>query len=168
MKKWIAALLMLLLVLSCFSAQAEEKYSRNVYDYFDTVTTIMGYTDSQEHFDQVCDGAITLMTHYHKLFDGYHGYGDMHNLWYLNRHAASAPVKVDDAMFSLLSRCKEMQAVHEKVNIAMGSVLILWHNARDTGTLPDADMLSAAAQHTDFSCVVLDPENKTVVFREQV
>lgn len=44
----------------------------------------------------------------------------------------------------------------------MGSVLRLWHNARQTGTLPQQDALTQAAAHTDFDNVLLDEENATV------
>lgn len=166
MKRWIAILLLAVLLLGVLPAKAENKYSRNIFGYFDTVTTVMGYTDSQEKFDRICTQTEKQLEYYHRLFDGYHSYPDMHNLWYLNQYAAAAPVQVDDAFFALLSACKDMQTAHSKVNIAMGSVLALWHDAREAGILPSADSLAAANLHTDFSCVELDAENKTVFFAD--
>ena len=51
----------------------------------------------------------------------------------------------------------------------MGSVLYLWHEAREDGLndftnayLPDAAALSEAAEHTSWDSVVIDEENSTV------
>ena len=59
------------------------------------------------------------------------------------------------------------------VNAAMGSVLVLWHEARDHGfndpanaALPDGDALKEAALHTDFSKVILDEAASTVYLED--
>ena len=167
MKRFFA-LMICAVMLCCIltAAPAESKFSRNIFGYFDTVTTIMAYVNTQEEFDHLCVVAEKEMDYLHRLFDGYNGYEGMHNLWYLNRHAAKAPVQVDEPLFDLLLKCRDMQAQYSKVNIAMGSVLILWHNARETGVLPQKEALEAAALHTDFSNVVLDEENRTVFYTD--
>lgn len=166
--KRLVAVMIFAVMLCCFitSAPAESKYSRNIYDYFDTVTTIMAYVNTQDEFDHLCILAETEMDYLHRLFDGYHGYEDMHNLWYLNHHAAISPVQVEEPLFDLLIKCRDMQAKYKKVNIAMGSVLSLWHDARESLVLPQKEALDIAAQHTDFSNVILDEENKTVFFAD--
>ena len=56
-----------------------------------------------------------------------------------------------------------------KVNVAMGSVLKLWHDARSDGIndpvnakLPDRSALESAAEHTDLDAVVIDDAASTV------
>ena len=168
MKRLFSLLLVLLMIFPHPIAMAETKYSRNIFGYFDTVISLMGYTDSQEEFDRVCDEAAQQLKYLHQLFDGYNSYPDLHNLWYVNRHAGSSPVQVDQPFFDLLSRAKEMQSKpgYEKVNIAMGAVLVLWHEAREEGVLPDAKALEEASRHTDLSQVILDEENRTVYFAD--
>ncbi len=168
MRKWFSALLVLVCLAGSIPCRAETKFSRNIFGYFDTVITLMGYTDSQAEFDQVCDAVSQELKTLHRLFDGYNSYPDLHNLWYLNRYAAKGPVEVEEPLFDLLLRCKEMHQMpdHDKVNVAMGSVLSLWHDAREEGVLPDEASLSAAALHTDFSNVILDEENRTVYFSD--
>lgn len=167
MKRFFAGLI-LAVMLCCFMTDtpAEEKYSRNIFNYFDTVTTVMAYVDSQQEFDRLCALAEEEMLFLHRLFDGYNRYPDVNNLWYLNRYAAKEPVMVDEPMFDLLLKCRDMQAKYGKVNVAMGSVLSLWHDARETGVLPQAEQLYAAALHTDFSNVILDEENRTVFYAD--
>ena len=58
-----------------------------------------------------------------------------------------------------------------KINIAMGSVLGIWHDHREAAeknaseadnTLPTQEQLEAAAQHCDINDLVIDEEAKTV------
>lgn len=166
--KRLVAVMICAVMLCCFitAAPAESKYSRNIFGYFDTVTTVMAYVNSQEEFDQLCALAENEMDYLHKLFDGYNSYSDMHNLWYLNRYAAKEPVQVEEPLFDLLLKCRDMQAQYSKVNIAMGSVLSLWHDARETGVLPTKEALEAAAVHTDFSDVIFNEENRSVYYED--
>ncbi len=56
-----------------------------------------------------------------------------------------------------------------KVDVTMGSVLSLWHDARTRSTddplnarLPDTDALKNAAEHVDLDALVIDAEASTV------
>ena len=62
---------------------------------FDTVTTIIGYADSQETFDRVVGEARQQFVRYHQVFDGYNAYDGVHNLYYVNQNAASGPVPAE-------------------------------------------------------------------------
>ena len=168
MKRWIAVLLALVMLLASLPGFAEDKYSTLLFDYFDTATSFMGYASSQQEFDSAVALVEKELSYLHQLFDGYHLYGEMHNLRYVNENAGKAPVQVDAPFFTLLSLCKEMyeKPGFNRVNIAMGSVLSLWHDARETGILPERSALENAALHTDFSKVILDRENSTVYFED--
>ena len=56
-----------------------------------------------------------------------------------------------------------------EVNIAMGAVLLLWHDARAAAgknpaeaKIPDMTALTQASGHTDINSIVIDEENSTV------
>ncbi len=51
MKKWFAVLIVLVILAGSMPGLAETKFSRNIFGYFDTVITLMGYTNSQAEFD---------------------------------------------------------------------------------------------------------------------
>lgn len=168
MKKWIAGLCLLVILGASTHGLAETKYSRSYFDYFDTVVSFMGYAAEPEEFNAAEALLKKEMEYLHQLFDAYHSYGDLHNLCYVNAHAAQSPVQVDEPFFTLLSQCKAMWETpgFEKVNVAMGGVLSLWHNGRETNTLPEIAALEDAALHADFSKVILDYENSTVFFED--
>lgn len=174
MKKLVCAMLVIFLLLPVMS-QAEapyEKYSMSFFGSFDTVISIIGYTQRMSDFEAETAKAQKSFHYYHQLFDKYNQYGELHNLWYVNQAAAASPVKVPEELFSLLEFAKEMYQPSQKmVNIALGPVLVLWHQARedaeldaDTALLPDIEALKEANQHTDLDMLMLDAGTRTVFF----
>lgn len=150
------------------------KYSYMFFNTFDTAITLIGYAENQDTFDQAAKMTEELFTKYHKQFDQYYPYDGINNLYFLNRYAAQEPVKVSKELFDLISWCKQNQPdTRGKVNIALGAVLALWHDTRETAEfnpedtkLPKFVDLFEAKQHTDMDKVVLNEENQTIFFTD--
>lgn len=146
------------------------QYKATFLDLFDTVTTIVGYAENEEAFQEQIQPMKELLQEYHQLFDIYHTYEGITNLKTINDHAGMEPVAADERIIQLLLDCREFYDVTDgKVNAAMGSVLGLWHDARTDGVndpvhakLPDEDALRAAAEHMDFDSVIIDEEASTI------
>ncbi len=150
------------------------KFSRRALDVFDTEITLIGYTRTQEEFDQAYEDTMALLRRCDRIFDAYHGYEGLNNLYYVNRHAADAPVEIPEELFDLISWCKgRWDEGLRSTNIAMGAVLSIWHEYREAGLndptnakLPPMEALQAASLHTDFDQVILDDEKQTVFFAD--
>ncbi len=171
-------LIVYLLLLSIFASilvscgQKKQKYSEYSFEYFDTVTTITGYADSQEEFDAVADEILSLLEEYHKLFTIYHRYDGMENLCTINElvDGEHRTVTVDRRIIDMLLYAKHAyDMTGGKVNVAMGSVLSVWHEYREDGMdepwnaeLPPMEQLQKAAQHTDIDKVLIDEQACTV------
>ena len=172
MKRILAFLLCVLLLTGCTSPKEPEKkqYTATFLTLFDTVTSIVGRAESQEAHMAAAQAIHDELLVYHQLFDIYNDYEGLNNLKTVNDNAGVAPVVVDRAIIDLLLDCKEYyDLTGGLVNVAMGSVLALWHEARNDGLndianayLPDSEKLSEAAKHVDFSCVVIDEAASTV------
>ena len=175
MKKFISALLLLAIILPCLLVSCDkkkEKFSEYALDYFDTATTITGYAESKEQFDEVCSDILSQLEEYHKLFTIYHKFEGLENLCTINELEGDAHrvVTVDQRIIDMLLYSKEMYTkTNGKVNVAMGSVLSIWHNYRTQGlndpasaALPSMDKLTEAAAHTDINDLVIDEKNRTV------
>lgn len=173
MKRLICVLMLLTVLLSGCSGQAvseKKQYTATFLTLFDTVTSIVGKADSEEAFQAAAQSVHDELLEYHQLFDIYNDYDGLNNLKTVNDHAGIDPVKVDSRIIALLKDCKTYyEATDGKVNAAMGSVLYLWHEARNDGIndpanayLPAREKLEEAAKHTDFSAVVIDEEASTV------
>lgn len=186
--KRIVSFLLSVLVLISFSACAQEipevpsfleeqektAFKKSYWDYFDTNSVIVGYETTEEEFEKVCEVIEKELEHYHKLYDIYHQYEGINNVYTLNRDAGVAPVEVDEDIILLFEFCREMYDLTKgKTNYAMGSVLKIWHNYRNDGNydmlnakLPTDEELSAAAEHCNIDDIIIDKEAGTVFFAD--
>lgn len=145
-------------------------------DYFDTVITIVGYEYTEEEFNAVADDILAQFAEYHRLYTIYHRFEDIENLCTINDlvDGTHRTVTVDKRIIDMLLYAKEMYTVTGgTVNVAMGSVLSLWHSYRELGkdnpaeaSLPPMESLKAAAEHTDISGLIIDAENCTVTLTD--
>ena len=174
MKRLFVLLLALSLLLCGCGTQAEPKqYSATFLTVFDTVTTIVGRDVSEEAFTRKTQVVNDDLLRYHQLFDIYNEYEGLNNLKTVNDHPGEA-VAVDKAIIDLLLDCKAYyELTGGRVNAALGSVLYLWHEAREDGLndianayLPDGDALAEAARHTSWDSVVIDEMNNTVTITD--
>lgn len=172
MKRGIGLILALCLILTgCGAATPKPtQYSATFLTLFDTVTTILGKAESEEAFSATAQDIHDGLLEYHQLFDIYNEYEGLNNLKTVNDNAGIAPVVVDGAILDLLEDCKGYyESTQGRVNVAMGSVLSLWHTAREAGIndpanayLPDGDALLEASRHCDLEKVVIDRAASTV------
>ena len=178
MKKLISrGAVILLAVLQVFSfasckASEKSKFSAYYFDYFDTATTIVGYENSKEEFDAVCVEIEALLKEYHRLFTIYNRYENLNNLVTINDvdEGKHSVVNVDRKIIDMLLFAKDIyNRTDGKVNIAMGSVLSIWHVYRNEGLddpynaqLPPMEKLKEASKHTDINNLIIDEENSTV------
>ena len=145
----------------------QKQYTFYAFDYFDTVSVITGYAQSQKEFDAVAADILEQLEQYHQLYSIYESFEGINNLRTVNE-ARSATV--DKRIIDMLHYGVQMyEKTDGRMNIAMGSVLSVWHEYRTAGkekpeeaVLPPADLLAAAAEHTDITKLVIDEKNSTV------
>lgn len=173
MKRILILLCAMCLALSGCSAEqpdAAKQYTATFLTLFDTVTTIVGRAESEETFKAQAQQIHDDLLVYHQLFDIYNDYEGINNIKTVNDNAGKVPVQVDPELIALLQDCRSYCDLTDgRVNAAMGSVLQLWHEARNDGVndpihayLPDAAKLEAAAQHMGFASIEIDEAASTV------
>ena len=155
----ILAMLLMLGAVSC--GVSDEPKSVTYYEYFDTVCYISSYrgsAESDDEFSQICAELESLFERYHRLFDIYHEYEGINNLATVNKCAGESSVDISVELIDFLLYGKEIyHLTHGEVNIAMGSVLSLWHRSRQVGTaLPSNNDLILAASHTSIDVIEID------------
>ena len=171
-RKLMTILLVLSLTLTgcALPGKKAQQYQATYLDVFDTVTSISGVSDSEDAFREQAEQIHGRLLEYHRLFDIYNNYEGMNNLKAVNDNAGIAPVAVDGEIIRLLKDCRDYYELTEHtVNVAMGGVLSLWHEARTAGLedpdharLPEEAALREAAAHTDWASVEIDEEAGTV------
>ena len=174
MKRVLCVLLLVSIFLTgCATGQKppeKKQYNASFLTLFDTLTSVVGRSENEESFRATAQSIHDALLEYHQLFDIYNSYEGINNLKTVNDNAGIAPVKVDGRIIALLKDCKAYyELTNGMVNPAMGSVLQLWHVARNDGIndpanayLPKEEKLMQAAEHMDFSAVILDEAASTV------
>ena len=135
------------------------------FNYFDTVSYVYTYAgDSDEAFEKNAEEVFDILGYYHQLFDIYHEYSGVTNLCTINKNAGGEAMEVDPELIDFLLYAKRLYGITGgEMNVMMGSVLKIWHDARTAGTyVPDMDKLTAAKALTDISFLEIDEENNTV------
>ena len=167
MKRLLWLIGVLLLLSGCGTGM--QRYEATYWDVFDTVTTVTGYAAGQAEFDAAAREIHDALLEYHRLYNIYESYDGLRNLKTVNDQAGIGPVPVDERILSLLQFAQTAWTeTGSRVNAAMGSVLALWHDAREQAledperaALPDRSALEEAALHTDLSALELDLEAGT-------
>ena len=171
----VLAALVAVLVMNDETANGLKRFhSTPIEGPFHTQIYIDGYATSGEEFEVVLNDVISQLNEYHELYDIYFEYEGINNICTINKlneNGEHDVVSVDRRIIDLLLYAKEMYVkTNGKMNIAMGSVLSIWHDYRTdaidnnygVGELPPMDMLEAAAEHTDINDLIIDEENCTV------
>ena len=163
---------MILCLSLCISGCGEKynKFTDYSFDYFDTATSIIGFEKNEAEFKDKCQKIKEKLSEYHKLYTIYSRYEGVNNIYTINN--SECALEVDPKIAELLSFSKEMHTLTEgKINVAMGSVLSIWHEYREAGLkdpsaaeIPPLDVLKEASKYTDINSLVV--ENNTVYLKD--
>lgn len=149
---------------------ALNRYKASFFDVFDTYSEVIVYAQDEAAAQAVLDSAHAELLVYHQLYDIYNLYDGVANLKTVNDSAGDHPVTVDPRLIAMVRFAMDMDGkTNGRMNIAMGSVLALWHNHRTEGiddpenaTLPSMADLQAAATHTDIHAIQIDEAESTL------
>lgn len=177
MKKKLSAIVLILIFIFNFSACGKsepKRYEAQFLQLFDTVTQIIGYTDTKEEFEEYTQIIYDELKVYHELYDIYNDYDGINNIKTINDNAGIKPVEVDKKIIDLLVFAKDKYVeTNGEFNIAMGSVLEIWHDYRTRGIddpenaeLPSMEQLVVASKHTDINKIIIDEQNNTVFLED--
>ena len=168
MKKALSAVLLIASLIGlCSCAKTEKRYTATSFEYFDTVTNIVGYAASEEEFDNTKNYIFSELEKYHNLYDIYNLYDGIANIKTINE--SRSPVKVDGDIINLIEYGKNIYSLTDgKTNIAMGAVLSIWHDCREDGTrLPERKELLYASEHCNPDDIVIDKASGTVFLSDE-
>ncbi len=174
MKK-VLILLFAIILSGCSKKSEGTRHEAESLLFFDTVTKIVAYTETQKEFDDAAALIFNELRTYHELYNIYKDYDGINNLKTINDNAGIQPVKVDKKIIDLLLFSKEQYTkTGGTVNVAFGSVLKIWKQYREEGIenpenakLPSIEELKAANEYTNIDDVIIDPQASTVFLKEK-
>ncbi len=144
-------------------------YTATYFDTFDTVLNLTVAAKSPEEAQSISRDIHELVLAMHRTLDIYHTYDGMTNLKTLNDRAGDGtPVALPHDAMEVLSLGQEIyEMTNGKVNIAMGAVLRLWHDARTNQTAPPSEQaLADAGAHSAMEALVLDKAAGTAMLTD--
>ncbi len=180
MKKWQGTLLLLLavilIVLIIFIPDIAEsenkKFSDYSFEFFDTVTSITGYAENKDEFENITGFIFSELERYHKLYNIYYSYSDVINLKDINEviDGHHNKLHVSNDITDMLLFARDIYDLSGgKMNVAFGSVLSIWHEYREealsnpeNAQIPAMSLLKEAANYTDFDSVLIDNSSSSV------
>lgn len=175
MKKLLSLFLIIFITLSVFTGckARKEKFTDYSFDYFDTVTTVIGFEKNKETFDANFKKINGWIKEYHQLYDIYSTYEGVTNIYNLN-HSQGKEIAVDSRIIDLLLYAKDLNKKSKKLNIAMGSVLSIWHDYRSLALndptkalVPPDEILVSASRYTNLNDIIIDRKNGTVLIKDE-
>lgn len=173
MKKSLTIVVLILILVGC-SNKKVKKFNKTFYDTFDTQITYLEYSKTEKEFKENSSFVEDEYKRLHKLYDNYKNYEGVTNVKTINDNAGKKAVKVDKDLLDVIILSKE---AHEKtlgkVNIAMGSVLEIWHKyseknsgrAESETELPQKEDLEEAGKYTDINDIEINKENSTIYIK---
>ena len=155
------------------------RYTTQFYDTFDTIIQIIGYTKTQQEFEDYAETIHQRFAHLSRLYDRFYEYTGVNNICTINQNAGIAPVAVEPELIAMLQFAKDWcQRTGGRVDITMGPALQLWHQYRErySGTalpadapdaVPPMEDLRAAAASAGLDKLVIDPQAGTVFLEDR-
>ena len=168
-KKFISSVLIFLLLFSCVSCtSATKEFSKSTFSYFDTVTTISGYFNSQKEFDNCYEIIEKELERYHKLLDAYNNYEGVNNIKTINDNAGKKATRVDKEIIELLDFCVQIyHSTDGALNVCLAPVTQIWKKSISQEKLPQEKQLIDAKQHVSIKNLVINNENLTVYLKRK-
>jgi len=156
------------------ASEQEQQFTMEYYDVFDTVTTVTGYAKTEDIFREQVEQLHLQLIKYHQLFDIYHTYEGLTNVKNLNESCATQEVKVDQELLDFLLYAKKMCVeTNNETNIALGSILKIWHDYREEGIKDEANArlpmqieLDSAGLHTSIDKIIINKKTGEVSFSD--
>ena len=167
MKKLLLFAFILMLFTGC---SKQKKYDYTYFDVFDTYSTLTIYSNKpKDEVDKINNQLHLELQNLHKLFDIYNNYENMNNLKTVNDNAGIKPVIVDKKLLDLIEYGKNAYSLTDgNLNIAMGSVLKIWHTCRENAnngnlpSIPSFETLNLASKNTDINSIIIDKNLSTI------
>lgn len=130
----------------------------------DTMGTIVTLSIYHENPDPLLDHAENMLADFNERFTTN---ADSSDLMQVNLASGKHPVKVDEDLFWLIKRAKEVSIASDGAfNLTIGPVVKLWHIGFDDADVPTDEEIQEKLALTDPEAVELNEEELTVYLKK--
>ena len=160
--KWIA-LASLIFLTSCGEKEEEEasvpRRKESQRPLMGTLFRVVTYVDDDEAGRKAMDEAFEIAADFATAATDYEADSEL-NL--LCKSAAGEPVKLSEHLFGVLALAHQLSIDTEGVyDPTLGPLTHLWRESKNSGILPDEEMLKAAKRVSGYQHLSLNPDDQT-------
>lgn len=105
---------------------------------FDTAITFEANC-SKSDFDHYASIVSETFQSYNRLFDQYHSYDNINNVYTINHNAYNKALSIDPELKNLIQIAMNFNAINSKFDCTQGDLLDLWHTYREEGLTLNAN-----------------------------
>ncbi len=132
---------------------------------FNTLISAKIYGGDREKLEQALNESFTLLE---KVEQTASAENESSELYRLNSSAYNNAVAVSDMLYELIETgLKWAEATDGALDITVGKLIDLWGIGTENPRIPSADEINAVAAENGWQKVILDSENKTVMFTDK-
>lgn len=189
--KYLILISLVIFTLTSCTTSKLEKYKFSFFDAFDTITTGVVYAKNENEAKRYEDFIKSRFMELNNYYDKYNDYEGVNNIKTINDNAGKEAVKVSKEIIDLLKfSIEKYNILSKETNIAMGSVLKIWHDYREGheegadflnednhnhgedhsekegAQIPKLEELNEAAKHTNIEDIVIDENAQTVFLKD--
>lgn len=147
---------------------------KNYFDFFDTLSVLRIPGDT-EGGSALLDELHKQFLHQDDLFSSFKDVPGLNNVFAINRAAGKQPLAVEDQLFELISRAKELgEASNDAFQPLIGAATVLWQqpfeqaqNGETPSSVPSEEELRSALAKTELRKIRLNEREKTVFLEEE-
>lgn len=155
------ALLLILLVISCSSAETEKLYERS-FHVMGSRVELKFYSPSERLFHRVVEASLERMGEIDRIFSNYR---EDSVLAEVNRSAGVGPVSVPrEFLFLTRASIDYSELTEGAFDITVGGLFELWRAAAAAGKVPSETEIAGALECAGFRKIRLDEEKSRISF----
>jgi thiamine biosynthesis lipoprotein len=130
-----------------------------------TTFTIVAYDESRSRLETAVDEAFEEVQRLDSMLSNYNKDSEWSRV---NREAAAAPVVVSPELYRLLEACQGFSRASDGAfDISVGPLIKVWGFYKGSGRLPHRAEIRNALARTGYRKIELNPDDRTVRFRQQ-
>jgi thiamine biosynthesis lipoprotein len=149
----------------------------NWSEYLHTLVKLRIYYEDDRYHNNVGNifqSVENILSEYNNLSDKYATYEGYINVKTINDNPTTTHT-IDYKLFDMIQfTIDHQEEVDNRFNLALGPVLSIWHDYRETCLtggaceVPSLSALQAQNQYTDYQDIILDQENNTITMSENM
>ncbi len=148
--------------------EIKDKQQHEFLGYLDTLTVVIAKNITEAKFQELCQTLEVELKRYDQLFNSFKEYPGSNNIWRINQQPVGEPLTIEQDVYDLLLRAKELEEqapFANRLSVTSGYLLDLWQEYRTQKQTPDVQALKDAAKKSGWQFELKKKDGKCTITR---